>query len=123
VTWSAHLSLRYRRADGHAGVLAHAEHSGPLRVLKTLYPEGESICHHVLVHPPGGIVGGDELAIEVDVGPGAHALVTTPGATRFYRSAGPAARQEATLSVAAGARLEWLPLEAIAYPAAAPRTA
>jgi urease accessory protein len=114
VSWRGRLDLHYRREGD--GCVAHAAHNGPLRVLKALYPEGTSICHHVLVHPPGGIVGGDELAIEVDVGPGAHALITTPGATRFYRSAGPAARQVATLGVATGARLEWLPLEAIAYP-------
>jgi urease accessory protein len=114
VSWQGHLDLHYRR-EGDCCV-AQVAHDGPLRVLKALYPEGASICHHVLVHPPGGIVGGDELAIEVDVGPGAHAVISTPGATRFYRSAGPAARQEASLSVAAGARLEWLPLETIAYP-------
>jgi urease accessory protein len=70
----------------------------------------------VLVHPPGGIVGGDELAIEVALGPHAQALITTPGATRFYRSAGELAVQEAAATLAPGARLEWLPLENIAYP-------
>jgi urease accessory protein len=84
-------------------------------VLQRLYPEGPGICHHVLVHPPGGIVGGDELDIDVQLDAGTHALVTTPGATRFYRSAGAAAAQRARLRAAEGARLEWLPLETIAY--------
>ncbi len=113
VTWHGHLALRYSR-DGER-TIAHDRHHGPLRVLQRLYPEGEGICHHVLVHPPGGIVGGDVLEIEATLDSGTHALLTTPGATRFYRSLGDAAAQRAVLRVAPGARLEWLPLETIAY--------
>lgn len=91
-------------------------HNGPLRVLKSLYPEGDAICHTVLVHPPGGLAGGDRLDIDVDVAQGAHGLVTTPSATRFYRSEGEAASQHSRLHVQSGARLEWLPLESIAHP-------
>jgi urease accessory protein len=113
VSWRGHLALDYRR-DGER-TIAHDLHSGPLRVLQRLYPEGPGICHHVLVHPPGGIVGGDVLELQATLGPGTHAVVTTPGATRFYRSAGAPAWQQATLTVADGARIEWLPLETIAY--------
>jgi urease accessory protein len=67
------------------------------------------------VHPPGGIVGGDELRITLTQAEHTHALVTTPSATRFYRTAGPAASQRLTARLADGARLEWLPLETIAY--------
>jgi urease accessory protein len=112
--WHGHLALRY--ACEGARTTAHDAHSGPLRVLKALYPEGEGICHHVLVHPPGGVVGGDVLNVDVQVATGAQALITTPGATRFYRSAGALAVQRCTLTLHTGARLEWLPLEAIAYP-------
>ncbi|TAF81676.1 MAG: urease accessory protein UreD, partial [Curvibacter sp.] len=73
------------------------------------------ICHNVLVHPPGGLVGGDTLSLDISVGTGAHGLITTPGATRFYRSEGPVATQETSLKLEEGARLEWLPLEAICY--------
>jgi urease accessory protein len=90
-------------------------HQGPLRILQSLYPEGDAICHNVLVHPPSGLVGGDTLDMQVSVGPGAHGLVTTPGATRFYRSEAGLATQQVKAQVAAGGRLEWLPLEAIAY--------
>jgi urease accessory protein len=112
-SWRGHLELHYTR-DGER-TIAHDRHEGPLRVLQRLYPEGPGICHHVLVHPPGGIVGGDELCIDAALDAGTHALITTPGATRFYRSKGPAAAQRATLRVAGTARLEWLPLETIAY--------
>ena len=113
MTWHAQLALNYSQQAGKTSV--HFTHDGPLRVLKSLYPEGPGICHNVLVHPPGGLVGGDVLQIDVQVEPGAHALVTTPGATRFYKSNGQPTQQRTTLHLAAGARLEWLPLEAIAY--------
>lgn len=111
--WRGRLSLDYRLAAGRT--VAHAAHDGPLRVLQPLHPEGPGICHHVVLHPPGGVVAGDELLLDAKLGPGCHALITTPGATRFYRSEGPAALQQAQLRLAPGARLEWLPLEAIAY--------
>ena len=111
--WHAQLSLHYTR-DGER-TIALDRHEGPLRVLRRLYPEGPGICHHVIVHPPGGIVGGDVLAVDARLDADTHALITTPGATRFYRSAGATAKQQAKLTLAAGARLEWLPLETIAH--------
>jgi urease accessory protein len=111
--WHARLQLDYSRET--ARTVARFEHNGPLRILQSLYPEGDAICHNVLVHPPGGLVGGDTLEITATVAPGAHGLLTTPGATRFYRSTGPLALQRTHLSVADGARLEWLPLEALCY--------
>lgn len=113
MAWHGHLALHYTR-DGERTV-AHDRHHGPLRVLQRLYPEGPTICHHVLVHPPGGIVGGDVLELDARLDNDTHALITTPGATRFYRSAGEPALQSASVTLAAGARLEWLPLETIAY--------
>lgn len=115
VRWPARLSLRATR-DG-AATRVHARHDGPLRLLKTLYPEGQGVAHAVLVHPPGGLVGGDRLDIDIDVQPGAHLLVTTPAATRFYRSKAGEAAQVVQARVAEGARLEWVPQETLAYPA------
>ena len=111
--WHARLQLDYT-LEGTRTVARHA-HNGPLRILQSLYPEGDAVCHNVLVHPPGGLVGGDTLDITATVGPGAHGLVTTPGATRFYRSTGELALQRTHLSLAEGTRLEWLPLEALCY--------
>jgi urease accessory protein len=117
MSWHGHLQLHYRHDPDEGRTLAHDRHHGPLRVLQRLYPEGPSVCHHVLVHPPGGIVGGDTLEVDLDLAPGSHALITTPGATRYYRSAGDVARQQVSARLAEGARLEWLPLETIAYDA------
>jgi urease accessory protein len=61
------------------------------------------------------LVGGDTLTMTVSAAAGAHALITTPGAARFYRSGGELARQHCTLSLAEGARMEWLPLESLLY--------
>jgi urease accessory protein len=113
--WHARLDLRYRHDDAQRTVLQHA-HTGPLRIFKSLYPEGGGICHNVIIHPPGGLVGGDTLEITAQVATGAHALLSTPGATRFYRGDGVTATQSVALTLEAGARLEWVPLEAIAYP-------
>lgn len=119
MTWHARLNLDYRHTPDTPTVPARTvldfEHDGPLRVLQSLYPEGPATCHNVLVHPPGGLVGGDTLDIQVRVGPQAHALVSTPGATRFYRCDRDKATQRIHLSLAEGARLEWLPLETLAY--------
>lgn len=113
MSWHGQLTLNYS-LDGER-TIALDRHHGPLRVLQRLYPESERICHHVLVHPPGGIVGGDVLDIDLRMQPGSHALITTPGATRFYKSAQAEARQSLVARLEQGARLEWLPLEAIAY--------
>jgi urease accessory protein len=113
MTWHAELSLDYLIENQRS--VARYRHQGPLRILKSLYPEGNAICHNVLVHPPGGLVGGDMLDMHVTAGPGAHGLVTTPGATRFYKSEAGLATQQLHARVEDGARLEWLPLEAIAY--------
>lgn len=112
--WEARLALRFART-GTRTVLADRRHSGPLVVQKALYPEGDELCHAVIVHPPGGIAGGDRLAIDASIETGARALITTPGATRWYRSAGPLAEQTVRIKVAAGASLEWLPQETIYF--------
>ncbi len=113
MTWHASLALNYTLED--ARTVVRYRHDGPLRVLQSLYPESKGICHNVLVHPPGGLVGGDTLALDVTLGVGAQALLTTPGATRFYRSEGDSAAQRVSLHLAHGARLEWLPLETILH--------
>jgi urease accessory protein len=117
VAWQGSLSLAYRRDQIHGAprTFVHDHHDGPLRVLASLYPEAPTVCHNVLVHPPGGLVGGDVLDIGVTLEPDAHALITTPGATRFYRSLGMPATQRLHATLAAGSRLEWLPLETLAY--------
>ena len=117
MAWHGSLDLDFRlqRFDGTPRTVGRASHEGPLRVLRSLYPEDPAVCHQVLVHPPGGIVGGDTLRLDVRLDVGAHALLTTPGATRFYRSAGATARQSLEARCGPGSRLEWLPLETLVH--------
>ena len=111
--WHAHLQLDYTRLNDKT--IARHQHDGPLRILQSLYPEGDAICHNVLVHPPGGLVGGDTLNINITASGQSHGLVTTPGATRFYKSDGELALQQTTLQLHDTSRLEWLPMESICY--------
>ncbi len=116
--WQAALDLGFERR-GESTLLARREHRGPLRVQKALYPEGPGLCHAIVLHPPAGIAGGDSLRIGIEAGSGAQALLTTPGAGKWYRSAGPIAEQAVSLKVGAGATAEWLPQESIVFSGAA----
>jgi urease accessory protein len=105
--WHARLELGFE-AGPERTLLRHRRHVGPLRVQRSFHPEGAP-CHSYLLHPPGGVVGGDQLDIEVTVESGGHALLTTPAAAKFYRSAGPLARQRQSFRIATGGALEWVP--------------
>jgi urease accessory protein len=112
--WRAALTLEFERR-GERTVVARREHTGPLLVQRAFYPEGPDACHVYLLHPPGGVVGGDRLEVNATARVGAHALVTTPAAGKLYRSDGRVARQTTVLHVEADAALEWLPQETIAF--------
>jgi urease accessory protein len=117
-TWRAGLALAFERR-GERTVLAERRHEGPLVVQKPLYPEGDAVCHAIVVHPPAGIAGGDELELAARAGVGAHALLTTPGAGKWYRSGGPWASQALRFDV--DGALEWLPQETIVFEGARAR--
>jgi urease accessory protein len=112
--WRAELALGFER-HGERTVLARRRHEGPLVVQKPLYPEGDDVCHAIIVHPPAGIAGGDALQLSASLGAGANALLTTPGAAKWYRSAGARASSRIAFTLDDGAALEWLPQETIVF--------
>jgi len=113
--WLGELELVFA-ASGRGTVVAKRQHRGPLHVQRAFFPEGPEVCHIYVLHPPGGLVAGDVLRVDIATQRGAHALVTTPAAAKIYRSGdGQVARQEQHLQVASGSSLEWLPQETIVF--------
>lgn len=112
--WSAGLELEFYVAEQKT-VARQVQHHGPLQTQRPFYPEGDDVCHTYILHPPGGVVGGDKLEIKVRMHEGAKALVTTPAAGKFYRSAGSKSLVSQKMIVGNNAVLEWLPQENIIY--------
>lgn len=115
--WQAKLELGFAKREDRA-YLAHRLHKGPLVVQKSLHPEGDDVCHAIVVHPPGGVAGGDALHLQVKVGEGTKALLTTPGAGKWYKANGTMATQTLGFQLEAGSGLEWFPQENILFDAA-----
>lgn len=114
--WQAELNMGFRRSQGKT-VLSRLNHFGPLRVQRPFYPE-QDVCHVYMLHPPGGLVGGDQLVINIHCEQHAHSLLTTPGSTKFYRSAGDYAEVTQNITVEEGGIIEWFPQENILFPGA-----
>lgn len=114
--WLAELKLEFRQQSDKT-VLAGRKQRGPLAIQRPFYPEGDA-CHAYVLHPPGGVVGGDQIVIDATAENKASCLLTTPGATKFYRSEQALASQRQHFTVEDGASLEWLPQENIFFPRA-----
>ena len=107
-SWFARLELAYKKNSTAKTILSHRLHQGPLVIQKAFYPEND-VCHSYLIHPPGGIVGGDVLELDTVLHPNTHVLITTPAANKFYRSQQRTAHLTQTIEVKQNAILEWLP--------------
>lgn len=120
--WHARLALGIKRTP-RGSRIATAERFGPLHLQKPFYPEGPDLAHVYVLHPPGGMVSGDLLEINVCLEPETAALITTPGAGRVYRARPDRTlqHQRVRLDVGQGSSMEWLPLETILYPNARTR--
>ena len=114
--WLGSLDLEFQKESNRTKLVKN-HHQGPLCVQKPFYPEGLDHPHVYIIHPPGGIVSGDRLDISVLLRSQAQALVTGPGASRFYkaRERKSLQRQTVELAVAEKSVLEWFPLETIVF--------
>ena len=110
----AKLALKFAAIDGTTRLVAR-DHFGPLLVQKPLYPESHHVCHVVIIHPPGGVVGGDQLEIAAHADTAAQVQITTPGAAKWYKSNGHISQQKIRINVEKSASLEWVPQETIFY--------
>lgn len=119
--WLGRLQLDYALRDARTAIVRR-EHIGPLRVQRPFYPEGPEVCHTYLLHPPGGVAGGDRIELSVRVAESARALLTTPGAAKWYRSLDRWARQNIDIAAGPGASIEWLPHETIVFRGARAQT-
>jgi urease accessory protein len=114
LNWHAKLNLDFVEKNGRT-LLARRQHEGPLVVQKVLYPEGDAVSHAIIVHPPGGVAGGDALVLNVQQSNHSHVLLTTPGAGKWYKSNGRLASQQLNFNLVDSAILEWLPQENILF--------
>jgi urease accessory protein len=118
--WLASLELQLGHSS-YGTQLTKTKRCGPLSIQKAFYPEGRDCAHLYLLHPPAGIVSGDELRVNIDVLQNAHALVTTPGANRFYRArtdlsiGDPKQTQITQINLSEDAKCEHFPLETLVY--------
>lgn len=113
-SWPAELELWFALSAGKTR-LVRRRHLGPLVVQRPFHPEKDGTCHVYLLHPPGGVAGGDCLDLCFHLDAGARALLTTPGATKFYRSEYSVGTQSTHVEVGAGAVCEYLPQETIVF--------
>ncbi|MBD2528497.1 urease accessory protein UreD [Nostoc flagelliforme FACHB-838] len=112
--WHGKLNLVYADRKGTTQLIYNHQQA-PLKVQRPFYPEGEKVCHSVILHTAGGMVGGDRLSSNIHLQPQTQALITTAAASKIYRSNGLQARQTIQMQVDAGACLEWLPQETILF--------
>jgi urease accessory protein len=112
--WTADLQLRFQYQEDRT-VMAERRHTGPLQVQKPLYPEGRSVCHTVILHPPGGMAEGDTIKIDVTQGPDSMTVLTSPAATKWYKSRKNFASQQVRIRLGERAQLDWLPPENILF--------
>lgn len=115
--WHGSLNLEYGLRED-ATVVLSSKNKAPLKVQRPFYPEGKEVCHSVILHTAGGVVGGDRLSIDLHLQPQTHALITTAAASKIYRSQDILARQNIKIKIEENACLEWLPQPLILFDAA-----
>ncbi|MEC4984409.1 MAG: urease accessory protein UreD [Oscillatoria sp. PMC 1068.18] len=112
--WHGSLNLVYSKREDTT-LVTYSQQQAPLKVQRPFYPEGKQICHSVVLHTAGGIVGGDQLTQNIHLHANSQSLITTAAASKIYRSNGEQARQRIQIKIEPGAILEWLPQETIVF--------
>lgn len=113
-SWHGKLTLTYQKRDNSTQVIS-AYHQAPLKIQRSFYPEGSTICHSIIFHTAGGIVGGDLLSQNINLQDNCHSLITTPAATKIYKTNGNIAKQNILIKLENNSFLEYLPQENIIF--------
>ncbi len=112
--WQGHLNLTYTYHNQQT-LITDQYSQAPLKIQRPFYPEDKEICHSIILHTAGGMVGGDRLAQQIYLKPHAKALLTTAAASKIYGSNDQPTQQTIVLDLAENAVLEWFPQENIIF--------
>ncbi|MBD2187009.1 urease accessory protein UreD [Pseudanabaena mucicola] len=113
-SWAGELELEFSKRSQQT-ILNRSYTVAPWKIQRSLYPEGEEVCHCILLHTAGGLVGGDRLSAKIHLQPQTQALITTAAASKIYRSTGAESLQNIHIQIDEGANLEWFPQETIVF--------
>lgn len=112
--WQGILELDYQKIN-NSTQLVKAYSQAPLKIQRSFYPEGQEICHSIILHTAGGMVGGDRLCQTINLQPKTQVVLTTPAASKIYRSSGETAHNIINIEVQKQAYLEFIPREIIIF--------
>jgi urease accessory protein len=112
--WQGILELDYQKIN-NSTQLVKAYSQAPLKIQRSFYPEGKDICHSIILHTAGGMVGGDRLSQTINLQPETQVLLTTPAASKIYRSSGETAQNTINIEIQEQAYLEFIPREIIIF--------
>ena len=114
-SWRGSICIETRRERGSTRLSA-LQHEGPLRIQRP-FSQDDGSCHIYLIHPPGGVVGGDALFVEFEGHENTNTLITSSAASKFYSCEAGLPKQHISqnLTVNKGSLLEWVPHENIFF--------
>ena len=112
--WQGILELDYQKIN-NSTQLVKAYSQAPLKIQRSFYPEGQEICHSIILHTAGGMVGGDRLSQTINLQPETQVLLTTPAASKIYRSSGETAQNTINIEIQEQAYLEFIPRDIIIF--------
>ena len=112
--WHGIVDLTYSKQDGGTKI-TNSFTQAPFKIQRPFYPEGNEICHSIVLHTAGGLVGGDLLSQNILLEPDSRSLITTTAASKIYRSNGHQAKQDINIHLHQGSFLEFLPQETIVF--------
>ncbi len=105
---NGHLELRCQQREDGTPYISHQSFRAPVHLSKSHLDQGQLVLN--IVNPTAGFFDGDRLMSDISVGSGARLVLSTPSASRVFRTrSGAAAQSLQRFHVEDGASLEWIP--------------